>query len=448
MNNDKQYLIEQIDRLHALVNELVVRDESDMQTQSTTSFSTSIEPIPSKQLLVKNPLNVVLHNDIYKVNLGKLSALENNLLFSIFAKLKEHGDAVVRFTSSEIKSMLGDPKINNSDLLKSVKKLWENICTANFWKIMRFVEDGEELVSQTNLFLFRHFNIVTGKANGKLRYIEVGVNTPYYTHLLNDLKANFTSCQLKTFVEFTSKYTKTLFRLLVRFEDVRTIGLCKSNTYQNDWDGFKEFMGIPKYMGIGQIEKQILKPACKELGTPYLEFDPNKPDRTKYFEHIWYEKIKKGRSHKIVGIVFCFMPQPFRVAELSRKNNRILATLDRRRLEKDKEEYKRQELCCYYTTEERHTLNSYIGNIGSVFVSDPDHLFKQARLYKITFQHPGKPCISCAFEIINATSRDSYIASLHHKRDGFLFKEDNGRLLIAKEFEDYKGFIEVFSESY
>ncbi|BEG58222.1 hypothetical protein NHP21005_19100 (plasmid) [Helicobacter sp. NHP21005] len=106
--------------------------------------------------------------------------------------------------------------------------------------------------------------------------------------------------QLKTFMSLRSKYAKALYRLLVRFEDVKKHCMCEVLTYKSDFEGFKEFMGVSKSMQICMIEERVLKPACRELGVPINEgYNPENPDRSLPYETIFYTKIKKARAIKL-----------------------------------------------------------------------------------------------------------------------------------------------------
>ncbi len=87
----------------------------------------------AKDLPIANPGRVILHNDIYKVDLGRLGAWENNLLFAIFNKLKDNGDMLVHFSPQEIKEMIGDIDIGNKNLVRVVKALWNKVRATNFW---------------------------------------------------------------------------------------------------------------------------------------------------------------------------------------------------------------------------------------------------------------------------------------------------------------------------
>lgn len=52
---------------------------------------------------------------------------------------------------------------------------------------------------------FRVFTIEYDKQKS-VEYLDIQVNDPYFTYLLNDLKANFTSMKLQTFIELSGKY--------------------------------------------------------------------------------------------------------------------------------------------------------------------------------------------------------------------------------------------------
>ncbi|GMB90436.1 hypothetical protein NHP190002_11290 [Helicobacter ailurogastricus] len=179
----KQQVIPQVENPQ-LVTPLSQDTEQDQQENTVQALqNVSKNAVLAKDLRIADSTRVTLHNDIYKVNLGKLGAWESNLLFALFNRLKDQGDTCIRFEPHEVKEMIGTPKIDGDNLLRVVRTLWKNIRMANFWKIMRFVENGEELTKETNCFLFKHFTIVSDKTP-KLRYIEVGINAPYFTHLL------------------------------------------------------------------------------------------------------------------------------------------------------------------------------------------------------------------------------------------------------------------------
>ncbi len=123
----------------------------DQQTTST----------PCKDLVVSTPKDstyITYHNNTNKVNLGKLSEREANLLFAIFQKLKDQGNTPIRFEPQELKRML-NIDISNERLSEVVIKLWDSIKTADFWKI----SETETSIIQENYMLFSRCKIELNK---------------------------------------------------------------------------------------------------------------------------------------------------------------------------------------------------------------------------------------------------------------------------------------------
>ncbi|WP_104578527.1 replication initiation protein, partial [Helicobacter felis] len=228
---------------------------------------------------------VTFHNDVNSVSLGKLGALETNLLFAIFNRLKDKQDELLVFEIDEIKAMIGaKTKVNINNLSKIVEKLWKNIRVANFWILYPRAKDG--------IMLFRRFRInYHDTKKTQVKSIEIQVNMPYFGYLLNFLNANFTSFELLEFQNIRSKYAKTLYRLLKQW---RSTGVPP----KKEWSEFRELMGISSNIKLIEvIERDILKPAIKELS------------KLPHFENLCYKKLKtKGMGNRITHIQFYFQP--------------------------------------------------------------------------------------------------------------------------------------------
>uniref|UniRef100_UPI000CF02131 replication initiation protein n=1 Tax=Helicobacter felis TaxID=214 RepID=UPI000CF02131 len=370
----------------------------------------------------------------------------------------------IYFTPKEVRQMMGAPKIGDKDLLKAVDALWKNVRTANFWEIARYIEDGEELVAKTNRFLFRDFTIAMNKEETRLHHIEVGVNAPYYLHLLNHLNANFTAFQLGFFLKINSKYAKNLYRLLVRFEDVRNpLGECEALTYKGDFEGFREFMGIPKTLRVESIEERVLRPACRELGhflppsskrskkQEDTEYDPTNPDRSKPYETIFYVKKKKGRGNKVVGITFHFRPHPHADAQKTilkrHSQNRIQEAVikaqkqERKEQEKQAKEQKKAQQA-YYTKKEREAIGKFCGLTGSIYIESPHHVFQNAKLINVLTRLGDNPSIVGLFQLIPTHPSDRHYAQYcteHLER--FNTQGDD---LFTHTFKDHEDFVNNF----
>ncbi|WP_163556225.1 replication initiation protein [Helicobacter suis] len=421
----------------------------DKSTKSE-SIPSALVAIPAKDLRIANPSQVVLHNDIYRVNLGVLGAWESNLLFTIFNKFKDNGNTLVRFTPREVKEMIGNTDIANKDLARVVKKLWNRIKTANFWVLLPRRDE--------NHMLFTTFAIdYYDDAKTQVKGIEIQVNTPYFGYLLNSIHGNFTSFQLKQFTSFRSKYAKTLYRLLVRFENVKDKGVCNMLTYQSDFESFKEFMGVPKNLAIVDIEKRILIPACKELGTLLnakdTQWDPQNPNRDLPYETIFYKKHKKGRGNKVVGITFHFTTHPHIEAQkaIMKRNsqNRIQDAITKKQEEQAKEEKKAKST--YYTKKEYKTLRGFINSVGRLMIKDNDnwYAFESVKLLGVlVFMGGNDSRILCQFQILDQKRYDSsLIQRLQHDNKYFpkIPKEAEGSNYFAYIFDDHESFIKDFA---
>ncbi|WP_104628837.1 replication initiation protein, partial [Helicobacter bizzozeronii] len=267
-------------------------------------------PVLAKDLSIANRGQIIMHNNIYKVNLGMLSELESNLFFSLFNRLKDKKDTIIRFTPKELRSLAGNLHMDNERLYKLIINLFNNIAGANF-DLIKMLDD--EKVQRSKVMFFRKFEVQYDK-NKKIEYLDIQVNDPYFTYLLNDLKANFTTMQLQTFVDLSGKYAKNLFRLLERFKHATDKnGVFHVHMYENNIEGFFAFMGIPKDFRITNIDARVLNPTIKQL-TQKKPMSPYEPP----YKSIKVIKNKaKARGQKVLGYTFEVIPNPI-IAELEK----------------------------------------------------------------------------------------------------------------------------------
>ncbi|GMB96972.1 replication initiation protein [Helicobacter sp. NHP22-001] len=227
---------------------------------------------------------VTFHNDVNSVSLGNLGALEANLLFAIFNKLKDKEDETLVFEAEDIRAMIGiKTKVSLENLSKIVEKFWKNIKAASFWALYPYAKE--------NIMLFRKLRInYHDTKKTQVKSMEIQVNTPYFGYLLNYLHGNFTYFELLEFQNISGKYAKTLYRLLKQWKSTGV-------PPKMEWGKFRELMGISSSYTIGELEMQILKPAAQEL------------QKLPHFENLCYKKIKtKGMGNRITHIQFYFEP--------------------------------------------------------------------------------------------------------------------------------------------
>ncbi|WP_121029738.1 replication initiation protein [Helicobacter pylori] len=247
-------------------------------------------PTPCKNLVVTTPKDntyTTYHNNANKVNLGKLSEREANLLFAIFQRLKDQGNTLIRFEPQDLKRML-NIDISNERLSEVVIKLWDSIKTADFWKI----SETETSIIQENYMLFSRCKIELNKPSKDLKYLEIQLNDNYQ-YLLNNLgMGQYTSFNLLEFQKVRGKYAKTLYRLLKQYKSTGILSV--------EWTQFRELLDIPKDYKMENIDQKVLTPSLKELRKIYP------------FEHLSYKKERRN-SHdrrKVTHIDFYFEQFP------------------------------------------------------------------------------------------------------------------------------------------
>ncbi|GAA9504732.1 hypothetical protein HpHA304_14960 [Helicobacter pylori] len=258
--------------------------------EPTPNKDPQTNPTPCKDLVVATPKDntyITYHNNTNKVNLGKLSEREANLLFAIFQKLKDQGNTLIRFEPQDLKRML-NIDISNERLSEVVVKLWDSIKTADFWKI----SETETSIIQENYMLFSRCKIELNKPSKDLKYLEIQLNDNYQ-YLLNNLGiGQYTSFNLLEFQRVRGKYAKTLYRLLKQYKSTGILSV--------KWDQFRELLDIPKDYKMENIDQKVLTPSLKELKKIYP------------FEHLSYKKERRN-SHdkrKVTHIDFYFEQLP------------------------------------------------------------------------------------------------------------------------------------------
>ncbi len=267
--------------------------EKEKLTPTKTPQTT---PTPCKDLVVSTPKDnayTTYHNNANKVNLGKLSEREANLLFAIFQRLKDQGNTLIRFEPQDLKRMIMvKSNLTNRQLLQVLKNLLDNISGANFWIIREHVENGEVYEDHTSYMLFKQFEIRIHKLTQTIEYLEVQLNDSYQ-YLLNNLGmgGQYTSFKLLEFQRVRGKYAKTLYRLLKQYKSTGILSV--------EWSQFRELLDIPKDYKMENIDQKVLTPSLKELRKIYP------------FEHLSYKKERKSHDkRKVTHIDFYFEQLP------------------------------------------------------------------------------------------------------------------------------------------
>ncbi|GAA8448140.1 hypothetical protein HpNP61_15330 [Helicobacter pylori] len=298
---DLQKALKILDALPQTIKELLSKHEikkeelePTLKEKPTPNKDQQTAPTPCKDLVVttKDNTYITYHNNTNKVNLGKLSEREANLLFAIFQKLKDQGNTLIRFEPQDLRKMLGI-KISHDNLTRTARSMWNKIKTADFWEVRDIVVNGRECVSEKNYMLFQVCEIVSDKKTREFLYMDIQLNIGY-NYLLNNLGmgGQYTSFNLLEFQRVRGKYAKTLYRLLKQYKSTGILSV--------EWDQFRELLDIPKDYEMRNIDQKVLTPSLKELRKIYP------------FEHLSYKKERRN-SHdrrKVTHIDFYFEQLP------------------------------------------------------------------------------------------------------------------------------------------
>ncbi|PDX17694.1 replication initiation protein [Helicobacter pylori] len=301
--SDLQKALKILDALPQTIKELLSKHEIKKEElePTLTPKPTPLKepqntPTPCKDLVVTTPKDktyITYHNNANKVNLGKLSEREANLLFAIFQRLKDQGNTLIRFEPQDLKRMIMvKSNLTNRQLLQVLKNLLDNISGANFWIIREHVENGEIYEDHTSYMLFKQFEIRIHKPTQTIEYLDVQLNDSYQ-YLLNNLGmgGQYTSFKLLEFQRVRGKYAKTLYRLLKQYKSTGILSV--------EWSQFRELLDIPKDYKMENIDQKVLTPALKELHKIYP------------FEHLSYKKERKSHDkRKVTHIDFYFEQLP------------------------------------------------------------------------------------------------------------------------------------------
>ncbi len=300
---DLQKALKILDALPQTIKELLSKHEikkeelkPTLKEEPTPTKEPQTTPTPCKDLVVSTPKDnayTTYHNNTNKVNLGKLSEREANLLFAIFQKLKDQGNTLIRFEPQDLKRMIMvKSNLTNRQLLQILKNLLDNIGGANFWIIREHVENGEIYEDHTSYMLFKQFDIRIHKPTQTIEYLDVQLNDNYQ-YLLNNLGmgGQYTSFKLLEFQKIRGKYAKTLYRLLKQYKSTGILSV--------EWTQFRELLDIPKDYEMRNIDQKVLTPSIKELRKIYP------------FEHLSYKKERKSHDkRKVTHIDFYFEQLP------------------------------------------------------------------------------------------------------------------------------------------
>lgn len=202
---------------------------------------------------------IKFENDMNKINLGGLSKNSLNLFWALCYLMREKGMSTVTFSYAEIK--------------KLAKFSDRHTITTAHGDISAFSREVDTLATELQKISVRLKNnaetsyfvlFPTMIANDDKQTLKVRINADFM-YLLNEF-ANYTMMSLLEVVNFKSKYTKNLFRLLKQYADDRE----ETSWYRvgsSQIDEFRSMLGCPVEYRNTDFRRNCLFPAIKEINS-------------------------------------------------------------------------------------------------------------------------------------------------------------------------------------
>lgn len=188
---------------------------------------------------------VVRYNNYMNSLLFKdFTATDFDFFMYLCSAMKDKGTEEMSFSAAEIKDCVG---YEHKGTIEEYKKVLDGM-NEKLLSMKAHLETDTELV---RFVLFPTFRI-----NKETGMLTVRVNKDFQ-FLLNELTRNFTRFELAEFTELSSKYSKTLYRLLKQY---RTTG-----EYHVKADELRKLLGCPDGYENKYFMTKIISPAVKEL---------------------------------------------------------------------------------------------------------------------------------------------------------------------------------------
>lgn len=226
---------------------------------------------------------VKYHNDFSnKIILKNFTASELNMLMAICSKMRDKETNEIILDFSVLKTLIKWDNNNNSLFVESLRNTNKKLLALNF----EMPNEEAEYGGFTQFVLFPTFDVLP-----KSKQLKVSVNKKF-SYLLNGLSSNFTRFELENFTTLQSKYSKILYKELMKF---------KSTGYKIfEIDDFKEKLDIPKKYEMRDINKRVLSKTTEELSKIFSKFEVNKIKKGRDITHIEFTfKLKKQEKEDL-----------------------------------------------------------------------------------------------------------------------------------------------------
>lgn len=227
---------------------------------------------------------VKYHNDLSnQIVIKTLNATELNVLMALCGKMRDKDTDEVIFTFQQLKELIKWDNNNNELFIKNLINMNKKLISLNF----TFRENKRTI----QFVLFPTF--VTDETN---KTLTVRVNKDF-SFLLNNISSNFTRFELDNFTALKSKYSKYLYKELMKFKSTGYLIMTIED--------FRNKLDIPKTYQMTHIKTKILKPVILELSQILKNFEMKQLKKGKNITHFefTFKPVKDNTPIKEVEII-------------------------------------------------------------------------------------------------------------------------------------------------
>lgn len=228
-------------------------------------------------------------NTINSLNFNNFTKVDANFFFAIISKLYDKGIEQVTFSFEELRELTYYKQTSRETFTNDLWRMNNKLASIVF-----NYEDEEVIDTFT---MFRKFRILKTRDE-----LQVKVNEEFLP-LLNNLKNNFTSFELRELVGLNSKHSKTLYRILKQW---RTQG--KTQTFS--LEDLKELFDSSS-MRDKDFMLRVIKSSVEEINEKgyftnlTVEVNRNEHKRGKPIKDLFFtfvkEEVRKIGSEQVEG---------------------------------------------------------------------------------------------------------------------------------------------------
>lgn len=186
---------------------------------------------------------VKYHNKLNKITFREFLASDCDYFMYLCSRFKNRGDETIVFTYYEIKEAIGNKNESNSRIEDSLISM-----NAKLLHTTGLLRDGN---ITRQFVLFTDFEIDRDKQT-----LTVTVNKKY-AYLLNEFTEGFTRFDFQEFMLLSSKYSKTIYRLLKQWRS--------EGKYTVSIEDLKKYTDCPKDMENRYFMRDVVRKSIKEL---------------------------------------------------------------------------------------------------------------------------------------------------------------------------------------